>query len=90
MKITLDKVMKEKALKGAPIWFKKVLAYLFRGKPPYPMLAPGLFTQLRSRGIPVWYVRTYGCDCVEKKMSLNDDVVFWISLFVCVLVCVCM
>ena len=48
--------MEEKALKGAPIWFKKTLAYLFRGQPPYPMVAPGLFTQLRNRGIPVWCV----------------------------------
>ena len=62
--------MKEKALNGAPIWFKKILAYLFRGQPPYPMLAPGLFTQLRNRGIPVWYVSMSSilvyCDNVDN------------------------
>lgn len=48
--------MEEKALKGAPMWVKRTLAYLFRGRPPYPMVAPGLFSQLRKRGIPVWCV----------------------------------
>ena len=46
--------MAEKALKGAPVWFKRTLAYLFKGRPPQPMMAPGLFNHLRKRGIPTW------------------------------------
>lgn len=64
--------MKEKALKGAPIWFKKILAYLFRGQPPYPMVAPGLFTQLRNRGIPVWCVYM----CRVSVMCLCSVILF--------------
>lgn len=43
-------------LQGLPDWFKKVLAFIFQGKPPHVMLAPGLFTQLRARGVPVWFL----------------------------------
>ena len=46
--------MTEKALLGTPVWFRHGLAYLFRGRPPYPMVAPGLFDHLRERGIPTW------------------------------------
>lgn len=53
-KITLEKIRKEKPLMGLPDWFKRILAVLFQGQPPYPMVAPGLFLQLRQRGIPVW------------------------------------
>jgi glycerophosphoryl diester phosphodiesterase len=52
----LDKIRREKVLQGLPDWFKKVLAFIFQGKPPHVMLAPGLFTQLRARGVPVWFL----------------------------------
>jgi glycerophosphoryl diester phosphodiesterase len=54
--ITLETVMKEKAIKGFPLWVKHSLAYMFRGRPPRPMVAPKLFTYLRERGIPVWFL----------------------------------
>lgn len=56
VQITLDKIRKEKPLKGLPDGFKRILAFLFQGRPPYPMVAPGLFLQLRHRGIPVWFL----------------------------------
>jgi glycerophosphoryl diester phosphodiesterase len=33
-----------------------MLAVLFQGKPPYPMLAPTLFAHLRRRGVHVWFL----------------------------------
>ena len=51
--------MQEDALKSFPLWVKRTLAYLFRGRPPYPMVASGLFSQLRDRGIPVWWVNLF-------------------------------
>ena len=54
--ITLDTVMKEKAVQGFPLWAKHALAYVFRGRPPAPMVAPALFAHLRERGIPVWFL----------------------------------
>lgn len=54
--ISLEQVQKEKALKGVPGWVHHLLAFLFQGKPPYPMLAPRLFAHLRRRGVQVWFL----------------------------------
>ena len=54
--ISLKKIREEKALKGAPEWLKRILALLFQGKPPYAMIAPRLFSHLRKRGIPIWFL----------------------------------
>jgi len=54
--ITLEKIRHEKPLKGFPDWVKRVLAFLFQGKPPVPMVSPNLFLQLRNRGVPIWFL----------------------------------
>ena len=54
--ITLDTVMKEKAVQSFPLWVKHLLAFVFRGRPPAPMVAPALFAHLRERGMPVWFL----------------------------------
>ena len=33
-----------------------MLAYIFKGTPPAIMIAPGLFTHLRARGLLVWFL----------------------------------
>ncbi len=52
----MQKIREEKAIANLPDWIKRMLAYCFRGRPPYAMLAPKLFTHLRRRGIPVWFL----------------------------------
>lgn len=54
--ISLSTIREEKALKGVPDWFKRILALLFKGKPPHAMIAPRLFRHLRRRGIQVWFL----------------------------------
>jgi glycerophosphoryl diester phosphodiesterase len=54
--ISLNKIREEKALKNVPDWFKRLLAFLFQGKPPYLMISPRLFKHLRRRGIPIWFL----------------------------------
>jgi len=49
-------VRHEAALKALPDWLKQLLAFLFRGRPPKIMIVPSLFTHLRKRGIPVWFL----------------------------------
>jgi glycerophosphoryl diester phosphodiesterase len=43
-------------LQGLPDWLHRILAFLFQGKPPYPMIAPALFAHLRRRGVHVWFL----------------------------------
>ena len=54
--ITYDKVLKEKAIASFPLWVKRILAALLKGKPPYIMVSPRLFHHLKKRGIPVWFL----------------------------------
>lgn len=54
--ISLEQIQQEKALKNFPEWFKLFLSYVFIGKPPTMMVAPGLFAHLRKRGVPVWFL----------------------------------
>jgi len=54
--ITIERIRHEAALKALPDWIKQLLAVLFRGRPPTIMIAPALFTHLRQRGIPVWFL----------------------------------
>eukprot|EP00602_Paraphysomonas_sp_CaronLab_P006862 CAMPEP_0185022208 /NCGR_PEP_ID=MMETSP1103-20130426/4938_1 /TAXON_ID=36769 /ORGANISM="Paraphysomonas bandaiensis, Strain Caron Lab Isolate" /LENGTH=313 /DNA_ID=CAMNT_0027554179 /DNA_START=35 /DNA_END=973 /DNA_ORIENTATION=+ len=73
--ITLKVIREERALASVPDWIKVILSYVFAGVPPKIMLAPGLFTHLRKRGVPVWFLgvnheehvemaRTYGATAV--------------------------
>ena len=85
--ISLHKIREEKALKGAPDWFKKVLAFLFQGKPPYAMIAPKLFRHLRKRGIPVWFLGVN--DETDLNTAINSgatgvltDRINWLSKIV--------
>lgn len=41
---------------GLPDIFKRFLAWVLAGKPPYLMVAPKLFSFLRRQGIPVWFL----------------------------------
>lgn len=52
----MDQIKHEKALQGLPTWAQRLLAFLFQGKPAYPMLAPALFAHLRRRGVHVWFL----------------------------------
>jgi glycerophosphoryl diester phosphodiesterase len=52
----LDKIRHEAALQALPDWVKRLLAMIFQGRPPFIMLAPGLFSIMRKRGIPVWFL----------------------------------
>jgi len=54
--IPLDQIRDEQSLSSFPDWVKQVLAFLFRGRPPAAMVVPKLFTHLRARGIPVWFL----------------------------------
>lgn len=45
------------------------MAYCFRGRPPYAMLAPKLFTHLRRRGIPIWFLNVN----TEEDLKLAID-----------------
>lgn len=56
MQVPLSKLRGEKPLKPFPDWFKRGLAFILQGKPPYAMLAPRLFAHLRERGVPVWFL----------------------------------
>lgn len=69
VKITLEKIRHEKALKGMPDWFHSGLSYLFQGRPPRPMLAPALFSHLRKRGMPVWFLGVNS----EEDLKLASD-----------------
>ncbi len=52
----MEKVQHEKATANLPHFLQRFLCFLFAGKPPYFMVAPGLFAHLRRRGVQVWFV----------------------------------
>lgn len=52
----MERLRHEASLKTVPDWMKQLLAVLFRGRPPTIMIAPALFSHLRQRGIPVWFL----------------------------------
>ncbi|RYH10464.1 hypothetical protein EON65_39500 [archaeon] len=66
--ISLAKIRGEKALEKAPDWIKRLLAYVFRGKPPFAMLSKQLFTHLRRRGV---YVLFLGVN-TEEELRLAE------------------
>jgi len=54
--ITLEKIQHERATADLPPFVQRLIAYCFAGKPPYPMVAPGLFAHLRRRGVQIWFI----------------------------------
>lgn len=54
--ISLQKLQREKSLKGAPQWLLRFLAFCLRGKPPAAFIQPALFAHLRARGMPVYFL----------------------------------
>lgn len=54
--VNLEVVRREAALKSLPDWLKRVIAFVFGGKPSRAMLCPSLFRHLRRRGVPVWFL----------------------------------
>ncbi len=54
--ISLDMIKQNDILKAMPSFIHQMLAYIFKGSPPAIMIAPGLFTHLRARGLPVWFL----------------------------------
>jgi hypothetical protein len=90
--ITLDTVMKEKAVQSFPLWVKHLLAFVFRGRPPAPMVAPALFAHLRERGMPVWFLGVNSDSdlklyvegvCIRASSSLSLHTSCLVSLLVC-------
>lgn len=60
----------EKATKDLPEIAQKLVAWLFQGKPPKIFLAQKLFTHLRRRGIPVWFLGVN----TEEELLLAIDI----------------
>lgn len=54
--ITMEKVQHEKATEKLPYAIQYFLTVLFMGRPPYLMISKKLFTHMRRRGIPVWFL----------------------------------
>jgi glycerophosphoryl diester phosphodiesterase len=54
--VDLARVRNEKSLKKLPDWVKRIIAYVFAGKPSGMMVSPSLFRHLRKRGIPTWFL----------------------------------
>lgn len=54
--VSLEVVRREAALAGLPDWLKRVVAFVFGGKPSRAMLCPALFRHLRRRGVGVWFL----------------------------------
>lgn len=54
--LPLTRIRNEKAMKHVPDWIKRLLAWIFQGRPPHVMVVPKLFRHLRRRGIPVWFL----------------------------------
>ena len=52
----MHKIQEEKDTKDLPLFVQKILHWLFQGRPPWPMVSKKLFTHLRRRGIPVWFM----------------------------------
>lgn len=84
--IPLHRVRNEKSVHKFPDWFKRLLAFLLSGKPPSIMIAPSLFTHLKRRGIPVWFL---GCENEDDlKIAIKagatavlTDRVNWLTRF---------
>ena len=54
--ISMDQIRQNELLKAFPPFVHNMLAYIFKGTPPAIMIAPGLFTHLRARGLLVWFL----------------------------------
>jgi glycerophosphoryl diester phosphodiesterase len=68
--ITLEKVRKERVLKALPDWAKRLVAYALAGKPSGFLLNPALFSHLRKRGMPVWFL---GCaDQADLQLAVKS------------------
>ena len=52
----MEKVQHEKATEKLPYVIQYFLTVLFMGRPPYLMISKKLFTHMRRRGIPVWFL----------------------------------
>lgn len=67
--IKLANVKTEKAFKNSPEIVQRFVAWLMQGKPPKFLMQPELFTHLRRRGIPTWFM-TVNTE-VELKMAIE-------------------
>lgn len=54
--IPLSRIRNEKSMKNVPDILRRALAWLVQGRPPQFLILPKLFTHLRRRGIPVWFM----------------------------------
>ena len=65
----MDKIRNERAIADVPDFIKRILAFLLQGHPPYILMCPKLFTHLRRRGIPVWFMNVQTDE--ELEIAIN-------------------
>ncbi len=54
--MSLEKLRNERSIADVPDFIKRILAIILQGHPPYVLMCPKLFTHLRRRGIPIWFL----------------------------------
>jgi len=54
--IDQERVDNEKSLAALPQWGKNILAFLFQGSPPALCMLPNLYSMLRKKGVPVFFL----------------------------------
>jgi hypothetical protein len=74
--ITLEKIQHEKATKKLPFWIQKILHRLFQGRPPKIFLSEKLFTHLRRRGIPIWFLGVNTEEDLHLAIDIGATAVF--------------
>ena len=70
--VSKERVYNDVIFAGLPDWFKDVLVWLFRGKPtPYIFLKPKLYTLLRKRGIPTYFLGINSMQSLHMAIELG-------------------
>lgn len=54
--IDQERVNNERSLQALPQWGKNIIAFLFQGSPPSLCLLPTLYSMLRKKGVPVYFL----------------------------------
>ncbi len=84
--IDLARVRNEKSLKSLPDWVKRIIAYIFAGKPSAMMVSPSLFRHMRKRGIPTWFLGVNDSSDVKVAVDAGasgvlTDKIHWMKSF---------
>jgi glycerophosphoryl diester phosphodiesterase len=67
--IPLARIQNNEIMKKVPVWLHHLLAKIVAGKPPSILIAPTLFSHLRSRGIPVWVLGVNSVDIFQVAVK---------------------